>query len=381
MLRSQLNRRDRKPKDEAQRTADQKRLNRLTMDLENDRLMIQKLEELNKQLEVRSFSRTCIYPFFVFREINAIIISLTAAFQVQKQKHEAILQTHAKEMAEKDRVLVQHQQSLNDLKQSQEKAMKALERKQAQTIQELQLKHERDLKQLRERLENAEKRAKSDMNDEVEKLLREFEQSEHEHSVQLAHLQKSHQEQRSAMKQGQQKELQNHIKRQSMILGQASAPAAVPETTTPPVRTLRKTGGPASNKVIRWPVENMAALELVPKDPALVQLYITSVSANPSIKRNQEIAQTTLTTRQVQFQTVDVAQSEPALQHMRKQQQNMGGQKKNLPQIFVGGEYRGVSCYQASCSSNNTGKGKVTKVSFIQKAIGRFAESYRRRSA
>lgn len=66
MLRSQLNRRDRKPKDEAQRTADQKRLNRLTMDLENDRLMIQKLEELNKQLEVRSFSRTCIYPFFCF---------------------------------------------------------------------------------------------------------------------------------------------------------------------------------------------------------------------------------------------------------------------------------------------------------------------------
>lgn len=30
----------------------QKRLNRLTMDLESDRLMIQKLEELNQQLEV-----------------------------------------------------------------------------------------------------------------------------------------------------------------------------------------------------------------------------------------------------------------------------------------------------------------------------------------
>jgi hypothetical protein len=33
----------------------QKRLNRLTVDLENDRLMIQKLDELNQQLEVLLF--------------------------------------------------------------------------------------------------------------------------------------------------------------------------------------------------------------------------------------------------------------------------------------------------------------------------------------
>lgn len=51
VLRAQLNRRDRKPKNGDE---DQKRLNRLTMDLESDRLMIQKLEELNQQLEVKS---------------------------------------------------------------------------------------------------------------------------------------------------------------------------------------------------------------------------------------------------------------------------------------------------------------------------------------
>lgn len=52
-LRSQLNRRDRKPKQSSSREQEhQKRLNRLTMDLENDRLLIQRLDELNQQLEV-----------------------------------------------------------------------------------------------------------------------------------------------------------------------------------------------------------------------------------------------------------------------------------------------------------------------------------------
>lgn len=230
--------------------------------------------------------------------------------QAQKQKHEAILQSHAEEIAEKDRELVQQQQSLSDLKQTQERAIRNLERQQQQMIQEIELKHERDTRQLKERLENAEKRAKSDMNTEVEKLLQEFEQSEHDHSVQLASLHKSHQEQMSAMRQGQQQELMK--------------------------LTLRKTGGP--NKVIRWPVMQHD-IELVPRDPACVQLYVSSVSANPTIKRNQESLQNTFTAKDIKFQVVDVAQSEPALQHMRRQQ----GANKGLPMVFVGGEYRGVS--------------------------------------
>ncbi len=52
-LRSQLNRRDRKPKSGVSKDQEQKqRLNRLTMDLEQDRMLMQKLEELNHQLEV-----------------------------------------------------------------------------------------------------------------------------------------------------------------------------------------------------------------------------------------------------------------------------------------------------------------------------------------
>lgn len=55
-LRSELTRRERVPANRGGKPNEvqerQKRLNRLTVDLENDRLMIQKLEELNQQLEV-----------------------------------------------------------------------------------------------------------------------------------------------------------------------------------------------------------------------------------------------------------------------------------------------------------------------------------------
>ncbi|KAI9499337.1 SH3-binding, glutamic acid-rich protein-domain-containing protein [Zychaea mexicana] len=299
-LRSQQNPPDGSPKDSSKDQERQKRLNRLTMDLESDKFMIQKLEELNQQLEA------------------------------QKKKHEATLQTHAEEMAEKDRVLVQHQQSLSELKADQERAIKNLERKQTETLNELQNKHERDTKILKERLENVERRAKSDMNSEVEKLLQEFEQSEHAHSVQMASLQKSHQKEMSVMKQGQKAELQNHIKRASMVLL---------EKNSEPIN-LRKTGGSASARVMRWPVAVMKQqeIELVPRDSSHVQIYVSSVSANPTIKRNQESLQTMLTSKQITFQVVDVAQSEPALQHMRRQ--NVGN-TRNLPQVFVGGEYRG----------------------------------------
>ena len=240
-------------------------------------------------------------------------------------------------MAEKDRVLIQHQRSLSELKATQSNAIKSLERKQTQTINELQNKHERDTRILRERLENTERRAKSDMNSEVEKLLQEFEQSEHAHSVEMASLQKSHQKEMSAMKQGQKAELQNHIKRASMVLL---------EKNSEPV-SLRKTAGGSqgSTKVMRWPVAAMKhqEIELAPRDPSRVQLYVSSVSANSTVKRNQESLQTMFTSKQIKFQIVDVAQSEPALQHMRRQ--NVGN-TRILPQVFVGGEYRGVSIYQ-----------------------------------
>ncbi|KAL0075952.1 hypothetical protein J3Q64DRAFT_1773493 [Phycomyces blakesleeanus] len=323
-LRAQLNRRDRKPKEGSQDQERQKRVNRLTMDLESDRMLIQKLDELNHQLEA------------------------------QKQKHEAILQVHAEAMAEKDRVLVQHQKTLQEIKTSHSHAINSLEREQKNTIASLEKRHATDLAQLRERLSSTEKHAKNNMNDEVEKLLQEFEQSEHNHSVQLAHLQKSHQEQVSSLKQDQQAELRDLLDvpnantnsshshshshhHNSKLNDSRSNEKSNERERDEPVRK------PVVTSKLKWPgmLQKEVPLNLTPRDPALVQVYVSSVSTNSTIKRNQEVLQTMLTSNHIQYEVMDVAQSEQALQHMRRQSSVVGGRVKPLPQVFVGGDYRG----------------------------------------
>lgn len=64
---------------------------------------------------------------------------------------------------------------------------------------------------LNKRLKQAENQAKSNVDDELDKILVEFEQSQHAHSMQVAHLQQAYQEQITVMRQGQQAELQNLI--------------------------------------------------------------------------------------------------------------------------------------------------------------------------
>ncbi|ORX47443.1 hypothetical protein DM01DRAFT_1396320 [Hesseltinella vesiculosa] len=289
-LRSELTRRERRPNSKGQDER-QKRLNRLTVDLENDRLMIQKLEELNQQLEA------------------------------QKQQHEEVLQAHAEVIAEKDRELIEHQQSLSQIKSAHQQAIRTLEQKQTQSLLDLKLRHEADTFQLKERLGKAEKQAKNEVDDEVEKLLREFEQSEHDHTQQLASMERSHKEQLSTMRQDQKAEIRHHIrKRNSMII-----------TNNNPL--------PTSNKVLRWPTAmNDLQPDLIPKDPRVIHVYVSSVSANPSVKRKQETIQTLLATCNIPFQVIDVARREQALQHMRRQTQ---GQATQLPLVFVGGQFKG----------------------------------------
>lgn len=65
----------------------------------------------------------------------------------------------------------------------------------------------------------------------------------------------------------------------------------------------------------------------------------------PQIKQRQEHIGHVLSTNNIRFEVIDVAASQPALQYM-KRQNNGGstrGRAKELPQVFVGGQYRGVS--------------------------------------
>jgi glutaredoxin len=62
------------------------------------------------------------------------------------------------------------------------------------------------------------------------------------------------------------------------------------------------------------------------------------------IKKNQEEIVQLLAANEVKYELIDVASSEKALQHMKRQNNNgnSDGRAKEVPQVFVGGEYRGV---------------------------------------
>lgn len=142
--------------------------------------------------------------------------------QTQKQKHETILESHAKVIAEKDHALLQQQKSLKQLKISHDNATKTLEQEQLHNLKKLQLQHQNDMTGLKKRLKTAETQAKSTVDDELDQILVEFEQSQHNHSIQVATLQQSYKEQITVMKQGQQAELQSLIDTKKVKQRQAS---------------------------------------------------------------------------------------------------------------------------------------------------------------
>lgn len=92
-----------------------------------------------------------------------------------------------------------------------ENATKSLEQGHLHQLKKLQLQHEKALEDLKKRLKHAESQAKSTVNDELDQILVEFEQSQHMHSAQVASLQQSYQEQISVMRLGQQAEIRNLI--------------------------------------------------------------------------------------------------------------------------------------------------------------------------
>lgn len=119
------------------------------------------------------------------------------------------MKSHAKAIEEKDKVLLQHEKSLKTLKIAHENATKALEQEKIHNIQKLELKHQQEMEELTKRLKQAELCAKTNVNNELDQLLVEFEQSQHNHSLQVANLTQSYEEQMTRMKQGQQTEITN----------------------------------------------------------------------------------------------------------------------------------------------------------------------------
>ncbi|KAI8584743.1 hypothetical protein K450DRAFT_217813 [Umbelopsis ramanniana AG] len=289
----------------------EKRLRRLTVDLENEKLTMKKLEELNAQLEA------------------------------QKVAHEETLRSHSETLAQKDKLLEQHAQALQELQAQHEAAFGDLQKKQEEQAYNIKDQHTNEMRELKERLTKAELGRNATVDDELERLLHEFEEAEHAHTVELANLEQSHHSQLSNLRESQQAQLQG-LKNSQFPKNsnwRLMPTDAVSWPAPQPLSILRKTGGPRQRE--RKVVADDDGPDVYPQDPKKVQVYISSVSGNVNIKKNQEEIIQLLSTNEVKYELIDVASSEKALQHMKRQNGTSDGRAKEVPQVFVGGEYRG----------------------------------------
>ncbi|KAI9283972.1 SH3-binding, glutamic acid-rich protein-domain-containing protein [Umbelopsis sp. AD052] len=289
-----------------------KKFHRLTMDVESDKFALQKIQELAADLKAQKFS------------------------------HQALLDSHAETIAEKDKLLQEQHDILSKLQQSHDSATSKLLREQKQSLSQLEEYHKREMEKLQSKLTDAEKRTVDVVDSEVEKVLHEFELAEHSHTMKVEELERSHKNQISMMARDQKQQLRVLKSRQHDETKRISwRPSSGIDQG---IVTLRSTGGPGGScRRVPTMIDEPRSPDLTPRDKKKVQVYVSSICSNLTIKQRQEHIGHVLSTNNIKFEVIDVAASQPALQYM-KRQNNGGstrGRAKELPQVFVGGQYRG----------------------------------------
>ncbi|CDS06130.1 hypothetical protein LRAMOSA08658 [Lichtheimia ramosa] len=307
--------------------AKEKELEQLRNHGEKDSAQLEQIEQLNKQLEA------------------------------EKQAHEESMRRHEEALAEKDALLSEQKKALDHLQEMHEEQVRSLKTEQSSSILSLKQRHKEDMSNLQARLKEAETKLKNSSNaemmeDEIERILKEFEQAEHTHAVQIESLEQSHQSELSDMQQNHATQIKNLRKQQDQNQKKWTTrylpTEAVSWPAPQPLSKLRKTNGPNARPSAATRIASAAQRDdnepvLTPLDTKKVQVYISTVSGNAVIKRKQEEMIQLLKTNNIQYELVDVASSEAALQYMKRCNNNGSneGRAKEVPQLFVGGEYRG----------------------------------------
>ncbi|KAI9472287.1 MAG: hypothetical protein EXX96DRAFT_597310 [Benjaminiella poitrasii] len=287
---------------------------------------------------------------------------LNKQLEAQKIAHEESLRLHEEALAEKDKLLKEQKEALESLQNNHEDELRKLKTSQSQSILALKKKHKQDRVELEKQLEDTKKEAESNPNaainidEHLERLLQEVEQSEHTYTVQIHDLEQSHQSELDSLQNNQKAQL-NKLKRTQDLTRDKWTSRYIPtEAVSWPLpksnnlNKLRPTPSlvESKSKTLLKVLGSMPANQkpepvLTPLDPKKVQVYYSSVSGNSLIKRNQEHIQQLLTSNNIKFSLVDVAASEAARQYAKKCNNNgkSEGRIKDFPQIYVGGEYRG----------------------------------------
>ncbi|KAL0078850.1 SH3-binding, glutamic acid-rich protein-domain-containing protein [Phycomyces blakesleeanus] len=331
---------ERKTLSEAQLPNEQVSLELEQLRLKNEEAL-RLLESKEKELETIRNQTTDAEPSNL-QEIE----ELQRKLEAQKQAHEESLRLHEMAIEEKERLMAVQKEEFEKLDEEHMDEIRKLKTSKNTSIIAIKLRHKKDMSDLQKRLAEAENAVSADpaaqLNDEIERILNEFEQAEHNHTAEIKSLEETHQSELENLE-------VNHVSKlrsfkntnangwTSRFLPTEAVSWPKPSTLPP----LRKTTGPTTKP--KFIVSGTSGPILLPLDNKKIQVYYSSVSGNPVIKKNQESIQQLLGGKSLEFEMIDVASSEAALKHMKLANNNGStvGRAKEVPQLFVGGEYRG----------------------------------------
>jgi alanyl-tRNA synthetase len=186
-------------------------------------------------------------------------------------------------MAEKDKLLNEQQETLSKVQQAHDNATRRLLWEQKNSLKQLAEAHKREMDKLQRKLTDTERRTMDAVENEVEKVLHEFEIEEHSHILKVEKLERSHKNQISVMARDQKQQIRVLKSRQYDETKRFSCRPC--SESDPGLVTLRQTGGlGGSSRRVPAILDAAWSPDLIPADKTKVQVYVSSICSKISVK-------------------------------------------------------------------------------------------------
>lgn len=194
--------------------------------------------------------------------------------------HQQSLRQHEIMLLEKQQLLQEHETTLKEMQDAHQDEISKLQADQIKKILLLKQQHAKEMADVKARLEEAESKLNhgntaEKMEEQLEQVLKEFEQAEHSHPVQ------QHDKQQQ-IQQGGKTPQQHSLKQQQPYTSRFLPTEAVSWPAPQPLSILRKTNN-AYSQEIQQDDDDDELPDLIPSTK--IQLYISSVSGSPLVSQ------------------------------------------------------------------------------------------------
>ncbi|KAF7721758.1 hypothetical protein EC973_004152 [Apophysomyces ossiformis] len=317
----------------------QSRMQDLESSARKNKELAKKLSEKEKELEIlRNKAAEKLT-----NKSKRTIEDLTKQLETQRRNHEESLRAYKETLKRLEATISNHAEATEKLRKAHQEEIRQLQNRHSEKLVAAKVKYNEEIEQVRRQLEEALAREKAlskvNTDEQLEQILYEFEQASHQYPVDVPQDERDKKQVHSGLTPQVQSE-----RRPKGWMARYLPTEAISWPAPQPLCILRKT---------EWlqPKDDSpkhARMEVGDDDnddddadsddsgesfstPDKVQLYVSNVCSNAITRKRQEHMKHLLVANHVTFEIVDVTSSTAV----------KSNQMKEIPHIFVGGEFRG----------------------------------------